>query len=350
MFIAPRLFVPALALLATCFLSIASAQKSISGIELTNGNITGGEIIAINKKTVVLGRKIGTGTMKQTIKFSRIAPYSLHALLSTGLAPLDSDDHLLIARNMSEAKLFATAGRHFKNAIELRPDLNESLKSSIELCRSNDIQSIMKRSEKELTDGRFSRSRKLALLILRRYPDSQTAKSDVPRRLAAIQEAYNAAIARERLLAKSAKARAEWKRGERQLEEINSWLARARDAEASGLQDTQRFRRTKDLISNGVRYLQTAEKLATKLRRPKKLPEGLLGNLRKIEDRSTDMAIRLRLHLASLYSMRGSFGSAYAYVNAALAIDPTDKQALAARSRIEESSAAASVRYGGLRR
>ena len=138
--------------------------------------------------------------------------------------------------------------------------------------------------------------------------------------------------------------------GERQLEEINSWLARARDAEASGLQDTQRFRRTKDLISNGVRYLQTAEKLATKLRRSKKLPEGLLGNLRKIEDRSTDMAIRLRLHLASLYSMRGSFGSAYAYVNAALAIDPTDKQALAARSRIEESSAAASVRYGGLRR
>jgi hypothetical protein len=98
-----------------------------------------------------------------------------------------------------------------------------------------------------------------------------------------------------------------------------------------------------------MRYLQTAEKLTAKLRKSQKLPQGLMGRLREIEDRSTDMSIRLRLHLASLYSMRGSFGSAYAYVNAALAIDPTDKQALAARSRIEENSAAASVRYGSLR-
>lgn len=349
MTITQRLIAPWILLLVIVFLPQVTAQKSISGIELTNGSVVGGEIIALNKTAVVLGRKLGKGSMKQTIKFSRIAPYSLHALLSAGLAPLDSEDHLLIAANMAEAELFATAARHFKKAIELRPALQKSLKKRIESCQANDIDSIMKRSSKELMDGRFSRSRKLALLILRRYPNSSAAKTDIPKRLESIQVAYDAAVARERLLSKSAKARAEWKRGERQLKEVNSWIERARKAESSGLQDTQRFRRTKDLISNGMRYLQTAEKLAAKLRKAQKIPEGLMGRLRAIEDHSTDMSIRLRLHLASLYSMRGSFGSAYAYVNAALAIDPTDKQALAARSRIEENSAAASVRYGSLR-
>lgn len=344
-------FITALFLAGSLFLAVeVAAQKTISGIELKNGTMVGGEIISINKTTVVLGNRIGGGSSRQTLRFSRIAPHSLHAVLNTGLSPLDSDDHLLIAGNMVEAGLFATAARHYSKAIERRPELKKSLKGRIASCHQKDIVSILKRSKKELDDERFSRSRRLALIILRRYPDSKEAKTTVPAQLKTIQAAYDAAIARERLLAQSAKARADWKRGEKQLEEITKWLDRALRAEAEGLKDTLRFRRTKDILSGGMRYLKNADKLSNKLRRQQQLPEGLKGRLRAIEEQSVDMAIRLRLHLASLYSIRGSYGSAYAYVSSALAIDPTDKQALAARARIEESSAASSVRYGGVNR
>ena len=66
--------------------------------------------------------------------------------------------------------------------------------------------------------------------------------------------------------------------------------------------------------------------------------------LRKIEEDIIAMNIRLRLHVASLYTVRGSYGSALAYVNAALSYDPSDERALAARARIEEASAVSGVR------
>jgi tetratricopeptide (TPR) repeat protein len=60
-----------------------------------------------------------------------------------------------------------------------------------------------------------------------------------------------------------------------------------------------------------------------------------LSGYRKLVD---DQMIEVRLNLASVYATRTSYNKALGEVNQALAIDPQNAQALAARARIEQSA------------
>ena len=131
------------------------------------------------------------------------------------------------------------------------------------------------------------------------------------------------------------------------IEDVDKWVMRARDAEVAGLAATEHFRTAKNRLDDATKYLGGAEKRAAGLRQSPLLPDGLRPRLAEIENEIIDLQVRTRLHVASLYTVRGSYGSALSYVNGALAYDPVNEQALAARARIEEAAAVSSLRGFG---
>jgi Tfp pilus assembly protein PilF len=86
-------------------------------------------------------------------------------------------------------------------------------------------------------------------------------------------------------------------------------------------------------IANGDRALKELDKVEKKYTDPQ--TRETLSGYRTIVN---DQIIEVRLHLASVYTTRTSYNRALGEVNSALALDPRNAQALAARAPIEQSA------------
>ena len=342
-----RLF---LALLGATMLTRAlQAQLRLETLVLKNGKTVTGEILEVTDDAFVIGRKVRKAAIKQTLKFDQLSPNSMYAALVSVLAPLDTAEHLRIADLTFKAKLFPIARRHWLATVAEGSEPTAAVAERIAVCETKDIEHLLERSRGALKMEQFSRARRLAMTAMRRY-SSHAAVKTIPNYLGEITKAYEDARRRNAALARSKKAKREWERGERYLAEVESWIKKALKAEARGLQATEQFRLARSRLDAAAKYLRSAEKQAAGLRQSPKLPRGLWDKLAALEEDIIALHIRTRLHVASLYTVRGSYGTALAYVNSALSYDPSNEQALKARARIEEAAAVSSVRpFRGLR-
>ena len=131
---------------------------------------------------------------------------------------------------------------------------------------------------------------------------------------------------------------------------VSTRLERARRHESQSLLNTKRLSASRNGFESAIRSVDQAAAMADALWQSRRLPYALREQLRDLEGEMLELNVRLRLHIASLYSVRGSYRSAISWANSALAFNPNDQSALEARGRIEESAAAASARYGRFQR
>jgi hypothetical protein len=328
----------------------AGAQAAHETIALVDGSTVTGELISVDDQSLTMSRRVGSGTAKQILPFDRIDPEALYGIIYRTLTPLEGADHLRMAEVASKAGLYGAAARHFDEYAKFVGGATPDLEAKIKDAQAKDIAVLMERSRTELGHELFGTARKLALETMRRYP-AHPAIEPIPTYLEEVTAAAMEAQRRDAALASTRRAKAEWERGERALTEVDRWLRKAKEAEQAALSDSSRVQNVKDQVDNGLKFLRNAVAATKDLRQSRLLPSGLRGNLAKMDEEVITMQIRLRLHLASSYTVRGSYGTALTYVNQALAYDPTDAQALAARARIEEAAASASRRdyYGRVR-
>ena len=326
----------------------ASAQLALETVHLKRGKPITGEVVEVRNDAIVLTRKVGKGSVRQSIKFSRISSNSLHAILVSALSPLDGADHLRIARIVQAAGLYATAQRHFRQSHPAGSPIPADLASEIARCQAKDIEHLMKRSRDELAKEHFSAARRVAMILMRRHHDHPDA-TKIPRYLKTISDLYEAARKRDAAIARSRKAKDLFKRAEVKIGGVEKWIGKARIRETRGLNRSGRFSSARLEFESGIKFLGNAEVDISKIRQSKFIPAELRPKVRDLENLIIDLQIRLRLHIASQYTVRGSYGTALTYVNAALAYDPEDKNALNARARIE-GAAAESGRIGRIRR
>lgn len=318
----------------------AQAQEGVEVLRLKSGRLIQGRVTEILDDAFVLTRSLGGGTVIEKVRFSRLEPSSLYATLSVLLSPHDREDHLRLAESAFGGKLFATATRHYRKATEGIAPTTEIL-GKIDACIDHDIDNLLSRSRTALDGEQFSRARRLAELAMRRHPRHERI-GEIPAYLATITRRREAAKRREAALARTRHEKRRWDAGERIIAGVSEIVDRAARAETRALAGGSRFRTTKTRIEDGLKHLRSAEKKARPLRQSRDIPEGLKPKVRELENRIIDLNIRLRLHVASLHTVRGSYSSALAYVNAALSYDPSDEQALAARARIEQAAASSS--------
>ncbi len=332
--------------LTGALLAPATAQIRLETIQYKNGRMVTGEIIAVKKNKIVLARKLAKGSIREQIPFDRIEPSSLYTNLVSALRPLDRSAHKRIADAAYAASLFATAKRHYlKSAINSKVP-SPVLAERIAQCEAKDIEKILARSTNELMKEHFKMSRRLALLAMKRYPTHPKSKT-IPAQLTRINRRLESARKRDVALARTRKEKSNWEAAEKLLAKLDGMIIKAQNYEVKSLRSSSKLRRVRGYVELGLRELVRADKDLWRLRQSKLIPGDLKGRLNAIDEQVITMQIRLRLHVASMYSIRGSFGNALSWANEALSFDPTDKSALAARARIETSAAAASSRGGG---
>lgn len=322
------------------------AQLGNETVLMNDGSIVSGEILTIADSSLVLGRRMGEGSARQVIDFKKIHPEALYGIIHRALSPLEGADHMRIGDVAYGAGLFDAAARHYKNYGKTIGTPTTELMKKILDAETKDVESILARSRDDLDRELFADARRLALEAMRRYPEHDLTKT-IPTYLAEITEAAKVAHERDIALLANKKAKAAWEAGEKELAGITRTLAKAKAAEQDALKATEHFTTSRDHLDNALRHLRSSEGELKGMRQSKKMPLGLRPSLAKLEEETRALEIRIRLHLASLYTLRGSYGTAMNYVNAALAFDPTDAQALAARARIEEASAVSSSRWNG---
>ncbi len=322
------------------------AQLTLETILLEKGGTVRGEVLSIGSDRLILGRKIGRGSIKETIPFSRIAPNSLYSLLVSAWSPLNAVEHRRIADIAFERGLFAVARRHYLATAKPGGRLDGAVEEKLAECIQRDLEKLLAKSRRAMEAERFTQARSLAVLVLRRYPKEPGAKA-VPALLDEITRKYSESRRRAAAARRLKRERAAWKRGEALLAEVRRWLDKALLAESKGLQATARPRSATSYLNGAIKYLRRGEKKAVGLHQSSRLPKDMKPDLARLEEQIIDLNVRVRLHLASLYTVRGSYGTALAYVNGALSYDPANEQALAARARIEEAAAVSSARWGG---
>ncbi len=337
-----------LVLLGTLLAFTANTGKSqirLERVQYKSGRVVSGEILEVKKKHIVLARKIGMGSIREKIPFDRIEPVSLYTCLVSALSPLDKQAHMRIGEAAFAAELYPTAKRHFLKSATDPKKPTAPLRKRIEECESRDIAKLLKRSMAELSKEHFKMARRIALMAMKRYPDHVEARV-IPTQLDRIKRRFQSARKRDAALATTKRQKAMWDAAEKSLLGLDAYLVKAEKYEIKSLRSSKKLRRSKGYIDLGLRELVRADKNLWRLKQSGSIPAGLKDRLIAADDTIITMQIRLRLHLASLYSVRGSYGTALSWANDALSFDPTDKSALDARARIETSAAAASARGG----
>ncbi len=318
-------------------------------VDLKNGNTISGVVNLVDGKVVVV-KKRGEGELRYVLSYDRLAPHSLYSILRTRLAPLDHREQRQVADAAFAAKLFYSAAKHYRASAPDPARISDDLFKRIDESERQDFSKMMGRSKAALDREDFRRARRIALGALRRYkhrPAEETKR--VTEQLERITKHMETARLRVEALKKSRVAKAVLEKHERSLRSLENLIAKAQNYESKGLSTSRKFRRAKGYYDLALRRLGEAGVRASRSRRNRELPADLRQRLLKAEDEIITMQIRLRLHLASLYTVRGSYSSAIAFVNKALAIDPTDQGALAARRGIEQAAAAASSSGGFIR-
>lgn len=322
---------------------MAHGQVRLETVRFKTGRTVTGEILEVTDSSFLLARKIGKGSIREKVLFSRLVPASLYSNLVSALKPLDARAHKRIGDAAFAAELFSTAKRHYIKSATDPKALSPFLADLVSKCEAKDIEKLLERSTDEMSKEHFKMSRRLALLAMKRYPRHAAAKA-IPDHLERIKKRYVSAQLRDKALAKTKKEKSEWTAAESSLDKLDAYVTKARKYEVKSLRTSTKLRRAKGYVELGLRELVRADKQLSRLRQSKVIPSALKPRMQTIDDAVVTMHIRLRLHVASLYSVRGSFGTALSWANEALSFDPTDDSALAARARIETSAAAASSR------
>ncbi|MCB9832785.1 MAG: hypothetical protein H6807_09945 [Planctomycetes bacterium] len=330
-------------LLAGSFAIGASAQTRHETLEFKSGRRLSGDVIEVEDEAFLIERRIGKGVAREKVAFADLEPGSLYAVMVSALSPLDRESHRRIADVAFGAELYPTARRHYLASVPAESTPLGSLAERIRDCEARDIARLIGRAEEELDKENFEAARRQALLVMRRYPEREEAAT-IPARLEEINRRYEAARRRDLALERSRRERSVYEKAEKELDKLVGGLAAAENHERLALRGSDHFRNSLGRFERGLKQLDLVEREVVELRQSSILPPELRARLNQIENDLIALQIRLRLHVASLYTVRGSFGTALAWTNEALAYDPTDGQALESRGRIEQAAAAASAR------
>jgi tetratricopeptide (TPR) repeat protein len=330
------------------FATLALSAGTLDGQErrsevlhLKDGRVITGPM-HIEGDRVIVSRKLGEGRVVERYPFSRVEPNSLYGLVAASLQPLDRKDHRRLADLALDSGLFATAARHYRDSAPDEGAVPTELMGRIELAEKKDVERILKSCRADLAKEDFRGARRRALSGLKRYGERPEVGL-ITGTLEEISRAMAAAKRRRAALARTAAAKKSWDRHARHLLSVEKEIDKARTLETRALEDNRGLSASKRRYDQAIRYLNRADRGLDRFRRSRGLADELIDRAAAAEDKIIAMQIRLRLHLASLYSVRGSYGSAIGYTNQALAYDPTDQSALVARSRIEQAAAAASA-------
>lgn len=309
----------------TLFCLLASAASAQEQVKRKDGTVLKGRATAYDSAQHVLSFQTDDGQdLKLTL--DELDKRSVYAVNSSLVKKDNAKGQLQLANYARDIGLYAHSGRHYNYAEKADPSMKAAIdverararKLAADFCMSNARAAIAKQDIKE--------AEKWLTLLVQKLPDEPQA-AEAARLLE--QHYLKERAARDDELEKkhSDLIQKDLKKGkehyDRMIERTRDGLTARNSSKAQTL--------WKGAINDGETVLSELDRLAKKYADDAAIQEGAV----KYRALTIAQMVDANLHLANDEVMKDSYNQAQKYVNAALALDPKNAEALAQRSRIE---------------
>lgn len=308
---------------------LAATAAAADYVKLLNGTYVKGEAVSFDDATQTLTFRMEDGTERK-YKLDELDKRSVY-LVNQSRVPLDdAAKQIRIANLAREVGLYAHAARHYGYALKADPAMKPEIDREMAQLKKVAAEWGMAKAKAALAKGDRKEAEKWLVKIVEKLPDEPQAQE-----AAAMLEQTYVKQRTEREIQAQAKAGDQLKQDLQAAKKAyDGMVAKTNQGLTSKTTGSKSTSAWESAIADGKRALSELDKVGKKYPDPE--TTETLGGYRKMV---TDQMVELHLHLASVYTTRSSYNNALTQANQALALEPDNPSALAARARIEQAAA-----------
>ena len=300
---------------------------------LKDGKVIRAEILAVNGDQIEMQVHMAAGQMKAAKPLSDFAPQSAFKILRSVTDRNDIAGHFKLAEFAAEHNLIATARRELRHCRTLAakkdfdPEVEKQLvgqalsilrtllTNMIEDGKTKDVRYVLSQIM-TLDSDRFTDEDKAGLVDL-----VQTSLADKTAAEASARRANEDDATRSRR--------------EKLLKPVQDGMDRGRAARRKGMLSSKNFSSALGAFDRAIKEFEAVQRRCESIRKKNSNDKVLLQELDSITESAHGYVSSTLLDQASLNLTRGQINEAMGRVNKILGEDPTNRQALAMRARIE---------------
>ena len=311
------------------FLAALSAPSAAGEkIKLKSGKVVSGLATKYDAEKQVLSFRTDEG-QDVTYTLDQLDARSVYLVLASVMAKENGKGQLQLASFARDAGLYEHAARRYGYAVEADPSLKAEVDRERAELRRRAADYCLANARAAEAKGDAKESQEWLSLLLEKLPDEPQAKEAaamVEKGYAQEANARDDALEQEyvELLEKDLKKAKQ--RYDQMIERTSQGLTAGNSSKAEGL--------WKGAVEDGEVVLKEIDRVAKKYGDDARIQDGA----KRYRQLTIDQLVEVRLHLASPYTTKTNLNAALKEANAALALDPKNSRALAARARIEQAS------------
>jgi len=307
----------------------ATAQERVPDtIRLKDGSTLKGYATAYDDAHQVLSFHTEDGRDLQ-LKLAELNTLSVYQVTQSTIPKDNAKAQIQIGNYARDTELYAHALRHYGYAEKADPSLKDAIEKERAILRRKAADFALDNARTALRQGNGDEAKKWLTKIVEQLPNEPQA-AEASKLLADLvaREAPEARLPRNTKSPRSLDA--DLAKGKALYEQMVRKTNEGLTSRSGGTNSTNLWQ---SALADGDRCLKEIEKLDEKYTDAQS--RELLSSYRKVV---IDQMVELRLHRASVWTTRSSYNKALEEVNQALALDPHNRDVLAARARIEVAS------------
>ena len=265
------------------------------------------------------------------LKADALDRVSAYKLAKTHVDPNNAEEELRLAVFASDINLFVHAGRHLDKAEQLDPNLAGEVAKARAEVKSSAASFCMEHAQKAMASGDKREAEKWLTTIVSKLADQPQA-AEASKMLQGLYPENHDSRDDHLEASHGNLLEGELKTGKKyydqMLKDIQSGLTNTRTTSTA----KREFERA---WSNGERALKELDRVGKRLSKEQSDTTAAFAEYRSIV---IEHMVESQLHLASMLSVQTDYKDAIKAVNLALSVDPNNRDAKAARARIENSA------------
>jgi hypothetical protein len=308
--------------------ALAAPSAGQEKIKLKSGKTVSGRATAYDSEKEVLSFRTEDG-QEMEYAMDQLDSRSVYLVYSSVIPKDNAKGQLQLANFARDAGLYAHARRRYEYAEQADPGLEAEIERERAVARQRAADYCIANAKAAQAKGDAKETQKWLAILLEKLPNEPQAAE-----AAAMVEASYAreANARDDALEKEHEEllQKDLKKGK---QHYDSMIERTREG-LTARNASKSEKLWKSAIDDGEVVLKEIDRLAKKYADDARVQDGAT----KYRQLTVEQMVEIHLHLASQYTTSSSLKNALREANAALALDPKNGQALAARARIEQAS------------
>jgi hypothetical protein len=317
--------IPLVIVLLAAFALPAAAQEKI---RLKNGTVLSGRATAYDDDHQILSFRTEDGQEGQW-PLNELDARAVYLVYASVIPKEDGKGQLQLASFARDVGLYEHAARRYGYARDADPLLAADVERELAELRRVAAEDCLARAKEAQQKGNEKEAQKWLAILLERLPNEPQAAEAAAMVEAGYAREANArddALEREHATLLERDLKKGKQHYDAMIERTRDGLTARNIATAEGL--------WKRALDDGEVVLKEIERLAKKYPDDPRVQDGAV----QYRQLTIEQMIEIHLHLASQYTASASFKKAMKQANAALALDPRNGQAMAARARIELAS------------